>query len=95
MLQQAVVIALVIMFLNATTWEGMIFHGIRKLIDPEAAISKPIYNCPICMGPWWGTLIYILFFHESFKSYLLTVGAASGLCVIAVILLAIREKMIE
>jgi len=73
----------------------MIFHGIRKLINPEAAISMPIYNCPICMCPWWGSFIYWVFFHESFKAYLLTVGAASGLCVIGVVLLAIRETCIE
>ena len=54
-------------------------------------ISKPIYNCPICMTPWWGTLIYWLFFGLSIPDWLLTVGAASGISVISVILIYAKD----
>lgn len=47
------------------------------------------------MCPWWGSLIYWIFFHNNIMDWLLTVGAASGFCVIGVVILAIRETCIE
>ncbi len=88
---QAAIIALIIFFLHATTWDGHIFEGIRKLIDENSKISKPIYNCPICMTPWWGTVIYWLFFGWTFQDWLLTVGAASGFSVISVVLIHAKD----
>lgn len=86
---------LIVMFLHATSWDGMIFEDIKKYIKPEGMLYKPIYGCPICMTPWWGTVIYWIFFHNSGVDWLLTIGAASGLSVIGVVFLAIRETCIE
>lgn len=91
MIEQAIIIALIVLFLHATTWDGHIFEGIRKLVDEDSKISKPIYNCPICMTPWWGTLIYWLFFNISLIDWLLTVGAASGFGVLSVILIHAKD----
>jgi hypothetical protein len=91
MIENSLVIALIIFFLHATTWDTHIFSGIRKLISEDSMISKPIYNCPICMTPWWGSLIYWLFFAHSFTDWLLTVGAAAGLSVISVILIYAKD----
>lgn len=91
MTEQAAIIALIILFFHATTWETHIFHGIRKYIPEEHKLAKPIYNCPICMTPWWGTLIYWLFFHIGFADWLLTVGAASGFGVISVVLIHAKD----
>lgn len=91
MIENSLIISLIILFLHSTTWDGHIFEKIRKWIKEDSKISKPIYNCPICMTPWWGTLIYWLFMHISFVDYLLTVGAASGLSVISVILIAAKD----
>lgn len=96
-MENALIIALIILFLHATTWDGHIFEGIRKYISEDSKISKPIYNCPICMTPWWGTVIYWLFFAGSYKvwstwqDWLLTVGAASGFGVISVILIHAKD----
>lgn len=90
-MENSLIIALIILFLHATTWDGHIFSGIRKLIDEESTISKPIYNCPICMTPWWGTAIYWIFFNISVTDWLLTVGAAAGLSVISVVLIHAKD----
>lgn len=87
-------IACLVLFFHACTWEDQIFEGIKKIIPPDKTIAKPIYGCPICMTPWWGTIIYWLFIGESLKDWLITVGAAAGLGVVSVILLAIREACI-
>jgi hypothetical protein len=91
MIENSLIIALIILFLHATTWDGHIFQKVRKWISEDFNISKPIYNCPICMTPWWGTLIYLIFIHYSFSDYILTIGAASGLSVISVVLIAAKD----
>lgn len=94
MIQNALAISLIIFFLHATTWDGHIFQGIRNLIDEKSIISKPIYNCPICMSPWWGTAIYLILFPVSFQDWILTVGVASGLSVISVVLIDLKDYCI-
>lgn len=95
MIENSLIISLIILFLHATTWDGHIFAGIRKYIDEDSAISKPIYNCPICMTPWWGTLIYWIFYQNSIADWLLTVGAAAGFSVISVIMIIFKEYLAE
>ncbi len=102
MITQALAIAMIILFLHATTWDGHIFEGIRKYIDEDKKISKPIYNCPICMTPWWGSLIYFLLMPygdmatwQGWQSYLLTIGAAGGMSVISVILIVIKDFCVD
>jgi hypothetical protein len=95
MVAHALVIALIVLFLHSCTWDGEIFEGVKRLIKPEKKISKPIYGCPICMTPWWGTLIYWIFFHSSVQDWLLTVGAAAGMSVISVVLIDIKDYCVE
>ena len=60
MLQIAFLIAFIIQFLHACTWEGMIFRGIaERLWTLPIWIKKPLFGCPICMTPWWGALTLI------------------------------------
>src|SRR5688572_7238366 len=94
MIENAFIIAMIVLFLHATTWEGMIFDGIKNFNIP-GWIRKPLYSCPICMTPWWGTLLYWIFFHGSLCGWLLTVGAASGINVFSVIFLYIKKASIE
>lgn len=94
MIENAFIIAMIVLFLNSTTWEGMIFENINKILKPKWKISSPIYNCPICMTPWWGTLIYWLFIGISCQDWLFVVGCASGINVISVILMALRNACV-
>ena len=61
MLEAALIIAFIVYFLKATTWKGMIFYELAEKLEhwPEF-IRKPLYECPVCMTPWWGIVIYFL-----------------------------------
>lgn len=91
MITTALIISLIVLFIHATTWEGQIFEGIKKLIKPEGMIYKPIYGCPICMTPYYGSAVYWLFFKVSLTDWLLTIGSAAGLSVLYVLLIDIRD----
>lgn len=95
MIQDAFIISMIILFIHSCSWEGMIFGKIQELILPEEPISKPIYGCPICMTPWWGTAIYWIFFHIGFCNWILTIGCASGISVLVIILLTLREALLK
>lgn len=90
-LEHALIIALIVLFIHACTWEGMIFDGVKKIIKPQGHLYKPIYGCPICMTPYYGTIMYLLFFNMSLADGLLTVAAASGMSVISVLLIDIKD----
>lgn len=86
-----------VLFLHATTWDGMIFEKIKDYIKPEGMLYKPIYGCPICMTPWWGSILYLFFYRDclSWSGWLWTVGAAAGFSVIWVCLLSIRDWAVK
>lgn len=88
----AVVISLIVLFIHATTWDGHIFSFVRNWIDEKKKVSKPVYNCPICMCPWYGTLLYVIFFNYSLPDWFLTIGGAAGLCVIYVLIIEIKDN---
>jgi hypothetical protein len=92
MIATALIISLIVLFLHATTWDGHIFEGIKKVIKPVGKIYKPIYGCPICMTPWWGSIIYLLFFKVGFEHWLLTIGTASGFSVLWVLVIDIKDN---
>ncbi|MCD8740875.1 hypothetical protein LT679_09710 [Mucilaginibacter roseus] len=91
MLEHALIIALIVLFIHACSWKGMIFDGIKKIVEPKGSLYKPLYGCPICMTPYYGTIIYLLFFRQSVADGLLTVAAASGLNVLSVLLIDIKD----
>lgn len=65
--------ALGIVFIHATTWEGMIFSRVRvALWHAPLWIKKPLFMCLICMTSIWGTALYFQPFE--FISYLFAVG---------------------
>lgn len=86
-------ISLIVLFIHATTWEGMIFEKIKDFIKPEGMLYKPIYGCPICMTPWYGTIMYLVFWRNclSWSGWFWTVGAAAGLSVLWVCALSLRD----
>lgn len=60
----------------------MIFYfvsewGIRNKL-PEK-ITFPLYACPICMTPAYGSVIYWIFVGNSVKEWILVVLAAMGI----------------
>ena len=71
MFEAAVVIALIVYFIKATTWKGMIFEKIGKFLDrilPEK-LYKPIIGCPVCMTIWWGLLVYFIGYFTNIELF--------------------------
>lgn len=101
MISQAIIIASIVLFINSCTWDGMIFEKIKKIIKPadedhpDRKLYKAVYGCPICMTPYYGTLIYWLSFHNSLQEWLLTIGAASGFSVVSIVLLSLRDAALK
>lgn len=60
MITMALIIALAVLFLHSTTWEGMIFHKVSVVLNEAPDwVKKPLFDCPICMTPWWGAIMII------------------------------------
>lgn len=88
MLYSAFIIAFIVYFIKATTWKGMIFYEVTQKWEhwPEA-IRKPLYECPVCMTPWWGVLIYLAGYYAglpefselTFQRVIFTVFTAAGI----------------
>lgn len=97
MIENAFIISLIVLFIHFTSFKGHIFSGIKKIIKPQGkyGIYKAIYGCPVCMSPWYGTVIYFLFINKGVADYLLTIGAACGIAVIYVVLLTIRTACVN
>jgi hypothetical protein len=54
-----IVTALAILFVHATTWEGMINAWLPRLAGRlPLFIRKPLYLCPICMTSIWGITLW-------------------------------------
>jgi hypothetical protein len=90
MLEKILITSFLVFAINATMWEGMIFEGIQKFywklmakwgVSEERAVywSKPIFGCPICQTPWYGTVIFILIWPWNVKIWLVTIIGAMGL----------------
>lgn len=66
--------AIILLFIHAASWEGMITEYIRigkwtlqeLLQEVPAFISKPLYDCLICMSPWWATGLGLPLFFDGY-----------------------------
>lgn len=96
MVHNLILISLVIYFIKATTWPGMIFEKPAAWIESKLGEywSKPIIGCPVCMTPWWGTALYLIghfawvpgFEILSFPTIIFTVFGAAGLSTVILML---------
>ena len=70
MIEHALIITAICWAIHATTWQGMIFEELGAYFDRYDLLPpvdrprlfpllKPLYACPICMCPWWGS-VYLL-----------------------------------
>jgi amino acid transporter len=56
----ALAIAFIVYFIKVTSWKGHIFEKQGTWLEqnlPEK-LYKPLIGCPVCMTPYWGTIIY-------------------------------------
>lgn len=58
MLEFASIIALSVLFIHYCTLDGMILSFIHKILwNVSPIIKKPLFDCSVCMVPWWGSVI--------------------------------------
>jgi hypothetical protein len=102
MLETAFIIAFIVYFIKATTWKGMIFHELTEKLGgwPEF-IRKPFYECPVCMTPWWGVIIYLVGHYSNLPEFadltiqrlIFTVFIAAGINTIFLIINKIYDTL--
>lgn len=89
MIEQAAIIALVVLFVRATLGPGMIFGRVTPVLDravPMPLFRKPLYGCAVCMCVWWGwpiTGLTILSGHvlvHTTAEQLFALAMAGGIC---------------
>lgn len=56
----AFIISMIINAINVCFWEGHIFEAIGDKFE-DYKIWKPIAGCIVCMTPWWGTAMCLMF----------------------------------
>lgn len=73
MLQLSFIISFIVMFLHATTRKGHIFGFIYECTwnwkGWKKKLKKPLFDCPICMTPWWGLLILLLMYYVGYMEF--------------------------
>lgn len=98
MLQHIFIIAVFVMFVHATTWEGQINNWVQRVTFhwPEFT-KKPLFDCPICMAPWWGTALIITGVLGSFTiiETIVATFAAGGVNAVLVYAIAIGKYYAE
>jgi len=88
-IQQGVVVFFIVAFIWSLFWVGMIFGFVGDYAErigkewPEW-IRKPLYNCLVCMMPYYGSAVYWIFFKNDWIDWLLTIGVAAGLATVFV-----------
>ncbi len=80
MIEKVIIIALLVIAVWAVFLDGMIFGkignwGANKL---PKWLSKPLFDCMICMTVYYGTAAYWLIWGESVKEWAVVVIAAMG-----------------
>lgn len=86
MLEQSILTCFFVFAVWATMLEGMIFGKIREVGDDVLAdwVRYPLYECPICMSFWYGSVFYWIFFGESIKGWLVVIFGTMGLAAIII-----------
>jgi hypothetical protein len=82
MLQTITIISLIIIFIHATTWEGMIFEKVNEIFeDAPSWIRKPLFDCPTCMSPWWCLIVLFFMSYEiqNYKDVIMIMFSVGGL----------------
>jgi hypothetical protein len=88
MLEKSILIALIVVSFHVMIdWPGMIFHGIADWSARKKMplwFEKPVFACPICMVPYYGSFFYILCMWSSWREWAVVIFAAMGINTILV-----------
>jgi|GEM_PF-4204250 len=104
MLTNIVIISILVFAIWYMFLEDEIFGFVNKLFGGrEKMWQKPIYTCPACMAPWWGTLFYFALHYGGIESFsnirwtviLVTVFGSMGLNAILLKLFSKDDQIIK
>lgn len=102
MLEQAAIIALIVYFIKASTWKGMILYNSKEKLNwLPSYIRKPFFECPVCMTPWWGIIVYIIAHYSGIEEFekltiarlLFTVFVSAGINTVILLLNKIYDQI--
>ena len=104
MLTNIVIISILVFAIWYLFLEEEIFGFVNKWFGGrQKRWQKPIYTCPACMAPWWGTLIYFGLHYAGIESFsnihwqniLITVFGSLGLNAILLKLFGKDDQIIK
>ncbi len=80
MIEMIFIISFWVMGFCCVFWEGMLLEGLGDYLKLRLGekIYKGLFGCFICACFWWGSLIYWIVWHNSFKEWFIVVIAAMG-----------------
>lgn len=78
---QAITIFLLVLSIWYTMQPGEIFGklGLRFSQNLPKQLHQPVFECNVCMTPWYGSVLYWLLYGYGVVDWLITVIAAMGL----------------
>jgi hypothetical protein len=81
MLEKAFIIGFMVFAIHYTMLPGEIFSKISDWLFnhiPER-LRQPLFACPICMVPWYGSVIYWLLWGTSLTEWIVVMITAVGI----------------
>ena len=99
MLEMSIIIALIVLVIHASMWEGMIFEKVGVILYtllPDF-LHNPVYKCVICMTPWYACVICLLLqrfstVHHTTFTYVAIILAATGINVLTDIMISAHDN---
>lgn len=86
MLEQTILTCFFVFAVWSTMLPGMIFGKVREVGDDVLAdwVRYPLYECPICSTPYYGSAFYWFAFGNSIKEWVVVILCAMGLAAIII-----------
>jgi hypothetical protein len=85
-MEVSIIISCIVFAVWYTMLKGEIFGKLGAWLDkhvPEK-LKGPIFDCPVCMVPWYGSIIYWLVWDSDVETWLVRILTSMGLNVIIV-----------
>jgi hypothetical protein len=80
MIEKIVITALIVLSIWYSMQEGEIFGFVTKWGEkhlPECW-QQPVFACNVCMSPYYGTIIYVLLWRNSWIEWIVVIIGAMG-----------------
>lgn len=90
-LEQSVIIALLVLSIWYTMQEGEIFGFMQRY--SYLKMAPAIFDCNVCMSPWWGTAIYWLLPWQQYGMHVSTLARWPVVVIVAMGINAAINKL--